>query len=114
MLIALLVLVMILPPVLLSSRRLTLAWPLRYLLSALPAAYTWIGSQIGMLAATRFDCLGGMKNLHGCSAGGTDMTALIGHGLFLMIPGVFVAAPLSMFLLLDTLCRHIGERRPEV
>ncbi len=61
---------------------------------------------------TRFNCMGGVKNLHDCSMSGTDITVLVGHGLFLMIRGIFVAAPLSTFLLLDTLCRHSGAGNP--
>ncbi|WP_417775912.1 hypothetical protein [Stutzerimonas xanthomarina] len=104
--IALLIIVLNLPPVLLAYRRVLLAWPTRYVLAALPAAYTLTGWQLGRLAMTRFNCLGGVKNLHDYSMSGTDITVLVGHGLFLMIPGIFVAAPLSTFLLLDTLCRH--------
>jgi hypothetical protein len=83
--IALLMTMLILPSVLLFSRSLMFAWP-----SSLPAfgaarcLYEG-GWQLGMLAVTQLDCLGG-KNLHSCAAGGTDMTALVGHGLFLMIP----------------------------
>jgi hypothetical protein len=41
--------------------------------------------------------------------GATDVTALVGYGLFLMIPFVFVALPLTLWLLLNTTLEQIGD-----
>jgi hypothetical protein len=61
----------------------------------LPAAYTGLGWGLGILAYDFF-------------MGGMDFTPLVGHGDFLMIPFVFIAAPLSLWLLLNTGAKQIG------
>lgn len=102
---------MVLPPVLLFAPRVAMAWPIRYGLAALPAIYTGVGWQLGAIAASRLACLGGIKNLHACTVSGTDVTTLVEYGLFLMIPAIFLAMPLSAFLLLNTLRKQMRARR---
>ena len=85
-----------------------LRWRTRYLLALLPVAYTGIGWCLGTWGYGYFGCQGGVKNLHGCLAAAVDVTALVGHGFFLMIPGLFIAAPLSAWFLLDTALKQIG------
>ena len=78
------------------------------MLPALPAAYTWAGWKFGVVAYDFFGCQGGMKNIPACFAGGTDFTPLVGHGFFLMIPCIFVATPISLWLLLNTGVKQVG------
>ncbi|MFV3335470.1 hypothetical protein ACNFIA_31495 [Pseudomonas sp. NY15437] len=106
-----LALALFVPPALLFWRSSQLAWPVRYLLAVLPAAYTGIGWQLGSWGYAYASCQGGAKNLHGCLAGGADVTAWVGHGLFLMIPFLFIGAPLSLWFLIDTAAKHIGQSR---
>ncbi|MDC7698291.1 hypothetical protein [Vogesella indigofera] len=96
------------PPILLSRYEGRMAWRSRYLLSALPVAYTWAGWKLGVVAYDFFGCQGGMKNIHACLTGGTDLTPLVGYSFFLMIPCIFVATPLSLWLLLNTGAKQIG------
>lgn len=96
------------PPIILSRHEDKIRWRGRYFLSALPVAYTWAGWKLGVIAYDFFGCKGGMKNIHACFAGGIDFTPLVEHGSFLMIPCVFVAAPLSLWLLLNTGAKQVG------
>ena len=96
------------PPMLLSRYESRMAWRSRYLLSVLPAAYTLTGWKLGVIAYDFFGCQGGSKNIHACLAGGTDFTPLVEHGLFLMIPCIFIATPLSLWLLLNTVAKQVG------
>lgn len=96
------------PPILLWRYETRMAWRTRYLLSALPAAYTGAGWKLGVIAYDFFGCQGGMKNIHECLAGGIDFTPLVGYGIFLMIPCTFIATPLSLWLLLNTVAKQMG------
>lgn len=49
--------------------------------------------------------------MHDCLAGGADITAWVGYGLFLMIPFLFLGVPLSLWFLLDTTVKHLGRPR---
>lgn len=40
-----------------------------------------------------------------------DVTTLVEYGLFLMIPAIFLAMPLSAFLVLNTLRKQMRARR---
>ncbi|WP_044873494.1 hypothetical protein [Pseudomonas sp. LFM046] len=97
-------------PIFLIWRENQLRWWARYVLSLMPVAYTWIGWRLGVLAYDHFGCQGGAKNVHACYANGIDVTALVGHGMFLMIPFIFFAAPMSLWFLLNTGAKHIGQR----
>lgn len=94
--------------ILLSRYETKMAWRSRYLLSVFPGTYTWAGWKLGVIAYDFFGCQGGMKNIHACLAGGTDFTSLVGHGFFLMIPCIFIATPLSLWLLLNTVTKQMG------
>lgn len=109
-LLALLLAALLVPPLALLRRADRLGWAARYGLAVLPAAYTWGGYRLAVLAIDWFACQGGMKGLHACTCAGLDVTPLVGHGLFLSIPGLFVAAPLALWLLLDTAVRHLQVR----
>lgn len=104
----LLAVVLLAPPLILFRREEVLRWRTRYLLSVLPVAYTGLGWRLGILAYDFFGCQGGTKNVHACLMGGMDFTPLVGHGGFLMIPFVFIAVPLSLWLLLNTGAKQIG------
>lgn len=108
LLLALLAAALFVPPMLLSRYETRMAWRSRYLLSIIPSAYTWAGWKLGVVAYDFFGCQGGMKNIHACLAGGTDFTSLVGHGFFLMIPCIFIATPLSLWLLLNTVAKQMG------
>ncbi|QJP07770.1 hypothetical protein [Pseudomonas multiresinivorans] len=108
-----LALALFVPPILLFWRASSFIWPVRYLLAVIPAAYTCIGWQLGSWGYTHFNCLGGTKNLHDCLAGGADLTAWVGYGLFLMLPFLFIGAPLSLWCLIDTAAKHIGQSRTQ-
>lgn len=86
-------------------------WRSRYFLSMLPATYTGAGWRMGVAAYDFLGCQGGMKYVHACLANGTDWTTLVEHGFFLMIPCLFVATPLSLWLLLNTGTKQIGAWR---
>lgn len=96
-------------PAILLWRGSRLGWFHRYLLSFLPIFYTVSGWWLGTWAYGYFDCQGNTKNLHGCYAGSVEITALIGHGLFLVLPAMFVAGPLSLWFGLDTAIKHVGS-----
>lgn len=108
LLLALLAAALFAPLILLSRYEDRMAWTTRYLLSALPVAYTWAGWKLGGVAYDFFGCQGGMKNIHACFTGGTDFTTLVEHGFFLMILCIFVATPLSLWLLLNTGAKQVG------
>lgn len=97
------------PPIALSRRGKDMRWGMRYFLSALPALYTWSGWQLAMLAHDYWGCQGGMK-VHACKViGSFDPTRLVDYLFFLMLPFMFIAAPLSLWLLLSTGAKHIGD-----
>lgn len=106
-LLALLLAALLVPPLVLLRRAERLGWAARYALAVLPAAYTWGGYRLAVLSMDWFACQGGMKGLHACTGAGLDVTLLVDHGLFLSIPGLFVAAPLALWLLLDTAVKHL-------
>ncbi|MBV7582160.1 hypothetical protein KW851_04985 [Pseudomonas sp. PDM33] len=106
-----LALALFVPPMLLFWRASRLTWPVRYLLAVIPAAYTGIGWQLGSWGYTYANCQGGAKNLQDCLAGGADVIAWVGHGLFLVIPFLFFGVPLSLWCLIDTAAKHIGHFR---
>lgn len=94
------------PPVILLKYKAKLSWWSRYCLATLPVAYTWAGWKIATLSYGFLRCEGGTKNLHGCLAGGIDWIAFVGYGFFLMIPCLYIAAPLSLWLLLTTVAEQ--------
>jgi hypothetical protein len=96
------------PPIILSKRANRFSWPVRYFLSVLPVCYTFLGWQVGAFGYEFFSCQGNVKGFQGCVGWGIDFTSLIGHGLFLMIPCVFVALPISVLLTIDTASKQIG------
>lgn len=106
-----LALALFVPPMLLLWRASRATWPVHYLLAVIPAAYTGIGWRLGSWGYTYANCQGGAKNLHHCLADGADITAWVGYGLFLMIPFLFLGAPLSLWFLIDTAARHVGRSR---
>ncbi|OBY91700.1 hypothetical protein A6723_018205 [Pseudomonas sp. AU11447] len=89
------------------------SWLARYLLAVIPAAYSGIGWQLGSWGYGYANCQGGAKNLQDCLAGSADITAWVGYGLFLMIPFLFLGAPLSLWFLIDTAAKHIGQSRTQ-
>lgn len=113
MLLAVLALALLVPPIVLFKTAGRLSWLMRYVLSALPLAYTGLGWQFGRLAHTFMNCAGNAKDIHDCVRWGIDFTAMVGHASFLMIPCLLIALPLSLWLLLDTAAKHIGARRQE-
>lgn len=98
------------PPIVLSKRADHLPWAVRYCLSIFPFGYTFIGWQIGALGYHYFACQGNPKEFYDCIGWGIDFTPLVGHGLFLMIPCVFLALPVSLWLLMTTVAKQIGVR----
>lgn len=96
------------PPILLSKREETLSWGMRYLLSLIPIGYTFIGWKLGAYGYGYFACQGNPKGFHDCIGWGIDLTPLVGHGLFLMIPCVFFALPISLWLSLNTAAKQLG------
>lgn len=96
------------PPIILSNRAEHLPWAVRYCLSFFPFGYTFIGWQIGALGYDYFACQGNPKGFYDCIGWGIDFTPLVGHGLFLMIPCVFLALPVSLWFLLNTLAKQVG------
>lgn len=106
-----LALALFVPPMLLFRQASRLTWPVRYLFAVVPAAYTGVGWQLGSWGYAHANCQGGAKYLHDCLAAGADITAWVGHRLFLMIPFLFIGAPLSLWFLIDTAAKHIGQFR---
>jgi len=93
-------------PMILFKYKAKLSWWSRYCLATVPVAYTWAGWKIAAVAYGFLGYEGGTKNLHGCLAAGIDWTSLVGYGFFLMIPCLYLAAPLSLWLLLSAGARH--------
>ena len=108
LLMCLLAITLFCPPYLLLKMEDSFKWGTRYLLSALPAAYTGLGWQLTTFAYRAANCQGGVKNIHGCFIGNVDITTLVGYGYFLMIPFFFFALPLSLWFLLDTSAKQLG------
>jgi hypothetical protein len=108
LLLSLLAAVLLAPPFILSRYKAKLSWWSRYSLSTLPVAYTWAGWKTAVVAYGFLGCEGGAKNLHGCLAAGIDWTPLVGYGFFLMIPCLYIAAPLSLWLLLTTVVKQVA------
>ena len=115
-LLTLLAIALFAPPVILSRYKARLPWWSRYCLATLPVAYTWVGWKTAAFAYGFLRCQGGMKNLHGCLAAGIDWTALVGYGFFLMVPCLYIAAPLSLWLLLTTMAKQVmsGSAKSEL
>lgn len=107
-LLTLLAMALIAPPIILARREDKLSWTTRYALSALPAACTWSGYKLAVLSLDWLHCKGGMKGAHDCFFSGVDVAPLVDRGLFLGIPFLFIAAPLSLWLLLNTSAKQIG------
>ena len=101
---------LIAPPIFLSKKGDRLSWPTRYFLAATPFAYTVLGWQLGELGYSYLPCHGDPKYIHDCVRWGIDFTATINHGVFLMIPCVFIALPLSASLLVATVSKQIRTR----
>lgn len=69
-----------------------------------------MGWQLGKHAFDFFNCQGGPKNLHSCMLGDVDLTHFAGFvSFFPMIAFFYVALPLSLWLLLNTAAKQIGE-----
>lgn len=108
-LLAVLVMALVTPPILLLNYENRMTWLSRYLLSVFPAIYTWGGWRLAVVTYDFLGCRGGVKNVHACIASGLDVTPLVGHGFFLMIPSLLVATPISLWLLLNTSVKQIGS-----
>lgn len=104
----LLLILLLAPPIILLRHAERLRWASRHALAALPATVTGAGYGLASMAFVWLECEGDVKGLYGCMAYGRDISGLIEYGLFLLIPFLFVAAPLSAWLLLDTGARQIG------
>jgi hypothetical protein len=107
LLLSLLAAVLLVPPLVLSRYKANLSWVSRYCLATLPVAYTWAGWKTALVAYGFLGCQGGSKNLQGCLAADIDWTPLVGYGFFLMIPCLYIAAPLSLWLLLTTVVKQV-------
>ncbi|WP_043798359.1 hypothetical protein [Azospira oryzae] len=105
---AILLAVLLAPPLCLARWPDRFSWPTRYALAALPLLYTTGGWQLGLAGVNFFACQGHSKDLHDCWRWGLDFTPLVDHGLFLIIPGLYIALPLSCWLLLNTGARQLG------
>jgi hypothetical protein len=104
LLFSLLAIALFAPPVMLSKYKVKLSWWSRYSLATLPVAYTWAGWKIAEVAYGFLRCKGGTQNLQGCLAVSTELRWL--DTVFLMIPCLYIAAPLSLWLLLTTVVRQ--------
>lgn len=96
------------PPTMLVWRGGRLGWVFKYLISALPGAYTGLAYLLATKSFKYLDCEGGIKGVEGCMLAGLDVSLLVDHGFFLSIPFLFIGAPLSLWLLIDTGARQIG------
>ncbi|WP_417071164.1 hypothetical protein [Niveibacterium terrae] len=86
-------------------------WRFRYMLSALPVALAVGGWRLSAWAYAYFNCTGTLKNLNPCHAGNIDLLPLLGFGLFWCQILTWVAAPASIWLLIETTARQIGSRK---
>lgn len=96
------------PPIILWKREETLSWSKRYLLSIIPLGYTFIGWKLGAYGYGNLACQGNPKRFHDCILWGFDLTAIVDYGLFLMMPCLLFALPLSLWLSLDTALKQLG------
>ena len=108
-LLLLLAFALFLPPLLLTLRQEKMGWLARYAFSIVPLTYTWLGWQLAKVGYEFFACQGNLKSIQECVRWGVDFTPLVDHGFFLMIPCVFVALPVSLWFLLNTAVKHLGQ-----
>ena len=94
-------------PVIVLSWKENIKWRNRYILAAVPAAYTGFGWWLTSFVSDIVKCQGGLKDIHGCWLGSVDVTPLINYGFFLMLVFLY-ALPLSLWLLLNTLLKQAG------
>ncbi|MCE4539443.1 hypothetical protein LXT12_19520 [Pelomonas sp. P7] len=84
---------------------------LRYVLAGLPAIVTFGGWQLAVWAYEHFGCSGNLKALAPCFAGGVNLLPLLGIGLFWCQLLLWVAVPISLWLMLWVYSRHHVQRR---
>lgn len=101
---AVLLVVLVVPPVILMFRadRMHLRW--RYALAAAPVAGTALGGWLVGAAVDSLGCHGGAR-LARCSVAGIDVTPLVGFEQ-LLSAAVFLAAVLSVCLLGDCVVKY--------
>lgn len=99
------------PWILLLRKEELLSWRIRYFLSAVPVIYTGGGWLLAVVAEDYFDCLGGMKGIHNCWAGDSDVTLLIAQADLFMPAFIFLALPISLWLLTGTDAKRTGTWR---
>lgn len=72
----------------------------KYLLALLPIIVTAGGWLLAILAFDHFGCAGNLKDMQPCYAGSFNLLPLLGIGLFWCQLLLWVAVPLSFWLLL--------------
>lgn len=105
----LLLIALISPVAILSRKGEKLPWRTRYFFAAAPGAYAGIGWLLANLGYELLDCKGGLKDIHACMVSVHDLTFLIEHGFFLMLVFIFIAGPLSLWLIFNTSLKQLGE-----
>jgi hypothetical protein len=97
------------PPFILLNWHPRLSWTTRYALAIAPVAITYLGWLFGSWAFNYFECGGNFKMMGACLHWGYDFSSVIEFFLFLMIPGMALALPMSILLLLGTLYQHASS-----
>lgn len=105
----LLLIALIAPVVILIRKEEKLLWRTRYVFASAPGAYAGIGWLLANLGYELLDCKGGLKDIHACMASAHDLTFLIEHGFFLMLVFMFIAGPLSLWLIFNTALKQLGK-----
>lgn len=84
----------------------------RYLLSALPGMLTLAAWQVTLWAYPYLHCKGNMKSLHACTLSESDITGMVGIGLFLCPLLSFVTVPASLGMMFSVWAKQYQESLP--
>jgi len=81
-------------------------WLRKYIVALLPAIITMVGWQSAIWAYAYFGCQGNLKHLQPCFAGSVNIVPFLGFGLFWCQLLMFVALPLSFWLVIKVVAKQ--------
>jgi hypothetical protein len=81
-------------------------WLRKYLFALSPAIIPVGGWQLAIWAYSYFGCQGNLKNLQPCFAGTVNILPFLGFGLFWCQLAIYVALPLSFWLIINVITKQ--------
>jgi len=81
-------------------------WLRQYLVALLPAVITVGGWQLAIWIYDYFGCQGHLKNLQPCFVGSVNILPFLGFGLFWCQLLMFIALPLSFWLVIKVFAKQ--------